>query len=306
MNPGKVWVPQGIPDARYGWVFLPEVPTPAQSTPLHTLVPAEKTAWTPRARPVPSVGVRPVPAPEERTVPPALPQNVAVGSILSAPAGSSTGGPCRSRGCLRSHRRVYSAHSSVCGGPRGRAWWRWARHGHSERRGCSLLAALCRPCRVPVPASFPSIRSHRSLNTGTALSALAVSPATGSPSFPHSGFAQRCHILPRSMSPYPLSQEELPRAVSPPLPWAQHPGTGRYCHQLSRAGPATLSPVPCRVQTGLGTHWSPRTCLSTQVTHRRQVGPLVPGPGGQLDVAGHNHTGTCGADRVVLRLLFWV
>lgn len=52
--------------------------------------------------------------------------------------------------------------------------------------------------------------------------ALAVSPATGSPSFPHSGFAQRCHILPQSKSPYPLSQEELPWAVPPLLPRAQH------------------------------------------------------------------------------------
>lgn len=144
------------------------VPTPAKGTPPHTTVPpgmAEQTAWTPWARSLPSVPARQVPGPQE----PTLPQNVTLpwwclallqlllGWILSGPAGSSTARSCRSLGCLWFRRRVCSAHSpAVClRGAEGPSMvlvgTAWARRGHSEHRRCSLLAALSRPCHVPVP-----------------------------------------------------------------------------------------------------------------------------------------------------------
>lgn len=189
----------------------------------------------------------------------------------------------------------------------GMAWAQRAPWLLSAGSAVQALPCPCPcPCRGLCPRPSPSIRSPL---TGCSsqkppeqgpetLPALALSPATASPSFPHSGIAQQCHILPQSMSPYPLSQEELSWAVSPLLPWAQHPCTdtatssqGWHCHPLTHA-------LQRAVRAG-------KTSLSTQVTCRRQVDPLVPGPGGQLDVAGHNNTGTCGADPAVLRWLFW-
>lgn len=186
---------------------------------------------------------------------------------------------------------VHTAPRFVCGGPRGRAWWRWrwAWHGHREHRGCSLLAALCRPCHVPVPAGHyggahvlpppfarrlqltQKLSEHR--HSPEALPALAVSPATGSPSSPCSRFVQRCHILPQSMSPYLLSQKELPWAVSPLLPWAQHPCTGTHTATSSPGlalPPSHERPAGCRQGWGhAGPHERP--CPYRSLTGGRWV-----------------------------------
>lgn len=262
------------------------VPTPAKSTPLHTLVPAgiaEQTAWTlwAWARPLPSVPVGQVPAPQESTVPPALPQNVTLPRWCLAllqlllrldPVGPS-GLQCR-RPVPEPRLFAVSPPCLQCTQPRvwfagGRGAERGGGGGGHGTGAASTVAALCwQRCAGPamslspqgaaaVPTSFPlhplaGCSSHRSLNTGTALPALAVSPATGSPSFPHSGFAQRCHILPQSMSPYPLSQEELPWAVSPLLPWAQHSRTGTH---TATSSPGLTLPRPHQCPAGCRQDW---------------------------------------------------
>lgn len=295
------------------------VPTPAKGTSQHTVVPAGyQTAWTPGARSLASVPARQVPGPQEPRLPPALPQNVILPWWRLAPlqpllgldpvgsSGLRSGRPVAVPPCLRCRRRVCSAHSPrcVCGGPR----WRWARHGHSEHRGCSLLAALGRPGRVPVPAGcarvLPSPSAHRLQLTQKPPEhppSLAVSPATVSPSFPHSGFAQRCHILPHSMSPYPFSQEELPWSASPLLPRAQHPRPGTDA--LQGLPPPHRGPAECRQGWG---HSGVPTNIPVHTGHPQEAGGC-PGPWPRW-AAGRGRTqprGDLWGDPAVLRWLFW-
>lgn len=183
MNPGKVCLPQDIPDAPYQWVLLPGVSPwspPQLRGPLHTpwYLLVSQTAWTPWARSSASVPARQVPGPQEPTFPPTLPQNMTLcggawpcsscswGWILPCPAGSSAAGQCRSHGCLRCHRRVCSAHTrGLVEGGRGAE--RGGGGGGHGMGTASAVAALCwQHCAGPamslslqgaaaVPTSFP-------------------------------------------------------------------------------------------------------------------------------------------------------
>lgn len=210
MYPGKVWVPQGISDAPYRWILLPGVPTPAKSTPLHTVVPAgtaEQTAWTPRASPLASVPARQVPGPQEPRLPPAIPQNVIVPRWCLAPlqllpgvdpvgsSGFRSRRPVPGPRCLRSRRRVCSAHSPrfVCG---GRGAERGAGGGGHGTGTESAVAALCwQRCAGPAVSLSPQgavavptsslLRPLTALNTGTALKPSQPFPSALTLSAPH-------------------------------------------------------------------------------------------------------------------------
>lgn len=95
--------------------------------------------------------------------------------------------------------------------------------------------------------------------------------------------------------------------MPPLLLWA--PAVGIRINNASNCpGLALLSPhQSLAMWEGLGICCSPESAgaaLFTWVTGRRQGGPLVTGPCGQLEVAEASHTGTCRAGPSVLRLLF--
>lgn len=127
-------------------------------------------------------------------------------------------------------------------GPRGRARcrWRWARHGHRERRGCSLLAALCGPCRVPVPAGCCGcahvlpLRPLTALNTGTALKPSQPFPSALTLSAPH--FPTLDLLSVPTSFPRACPHIRFPRrsCVTPPAMGTAPSHRHRCCHQLSR------------------------------------------------------------------------